>query len=65
LKDPPTSKNGGDLRIQKGVSGLMRSKVIKVLLACGIVSSALYIGTDILASMLYPDTSRRSATAHL
>lgn len=35
----------------------MRSKVNKVLLVCGIVSSALYIGTDILASMPYPGYS--------
>jgi hypothetical membrane protein len=30
---------------------------VKVLLACGIVSSLLYVGTDILASMIYPGYS--------
>jgi Protein of unknown function (DUF998) len=35
----------------------MRSKITIFLLACGIVSSALYIGTDILASTLYPGYS--------
>lgn len=35
----------------------MRPTAIKALLICGIISSVLYIGTDILASTLYPGYS--------
>jgi hypothetical protein len=34
-----------------------RSKVIKAFLICGILSSVLYIATDILAAMRYPGCS--------